>query len=66
MNHAGLFVLDLIDDGQQKSGRFAGARLRAGDEVSFVQDDRNGLFLDGGGFLKADGVQSIEQVVIEL
>jgi hypothetical protein len=39
-----------LQQGQDETGGFAGSGLRAGQNVATLQDDGNGLRLDGGGF----------------
>lgn len=42
-----------LDNGQQKSGRFAGARLCTGHQVAMRQNDGNRRLLDGRGSIVA-------------
>ncbi len=54
-----------LNNGQHESGCFTRAGLRRTDEVFALQDQRNGLLLDGGSDFKIEGVDAVEQVRVE-
>ena len=41
-------VAEAVEDGQDEGGRLAGAGLRRGEDVSALEDERDGRLLDGG------------------
>ncbi len=41
-------VAEAVEDGQDEGGRLAGAGLRSGEDVSALEDERDGRLLDGG------------------
>ncbi len=42
--------MEALEHGQDEGGRLAGPGLGAGEHVAALQDERDRLLLDGGGF----------------
>ena len=61
-----LGVRNLVEQGHEVGGRFAGAGLSAGDEVFAGQNLRNRLLLNGRGVEVVHGVHAGQQVVVEV
>ena len=55
-----------MQDGQDKSCGFTGSRLSRPHEVLSVENDRDGLLLNRGGFLKATGFHCLEKAFVEI
>ncbi len=55
-----------VNHRQYKGSCFAGSRLRTSDQVATLQNDRDGLLLDGRGVTKAHGIQAIQQIGVEI
>ncbi len=53
---------DFMDDGQHKGGSFAGAGLGDANEVFALQNQRDGLLLDGCGGGEIECVNAVQQV----
>ena len=56
---------EALKDRQHEGGRLAGAGLGAGEQVAPVEDERDRLALDGGGFGVSLARDSAEQVGLE-
>ena len=52
--------IDVLDDGEAERGGLAGSGLRLPDDVLALEEDRDGLFLDGARLLVADILQGLK------
>ena len=59
-------VRDVMQQRQQVRRCFSRARLRTGDQIFFVNDDRDHLLLNGCGFAEAHGIEPFKQIRIEM
>ena len=61
-----LGMRNVVEQRHQVGGRFASARLGAGDEVFAREDFRNRLLLNGRGVEVVHGIHAGQQVVVEI